>query len=344
MQIVRKRAYARAGLLGNPSDGYHGKTISFSVRNAWAEVVLYEWDTVEIVLAWDDRARFGSVHELARDVRLHGYYGGIRLIKATIKRFVDYCTRAGLPLHARNFSVRYGTNIPRQVGMAGSSAIIVATLRSLMAFYEVEIPPEVQPSLALAVEQEELKISGGLQDRVVQVYEGLVYMDFGREHEREQHGYRSYSYEPLDPALLPPVYVGYHYALSEPTEVFHNDIRGRFDRGDPAVVASMQTFAAIAERGRAALLAGDREELDRLVNENFETRCSIYRLPPWQVQMVEAARACGASAKFAGSGGAIVGFYTDRAMLERLTTALAALQCRVIEPEVATAVGQPVPA
>ena len=31
MVIIRKRAYARAGLLGNPSDGYHGKTISFIV-------------------------------------------------------------------------------------------------------------------------------------------------------------------------------------------------------------------------------------------------------------------------------------------------------------------------
>ena len=86
MYLVRKRAYARAGLLGNPSDGYHGKTISFSVRNFRAEVVLYEWDSVDIVLAEDDRARFGSVYDLARDVRLHGYYGGIRLIKATIKQ------------------------------------------------------------------------------------------------------------------------------------------------------------------------------------------------------------------------------------------------------------------
>ena len=51
MQIIRKRIYARAGLLGNPSDGYNGKTISVSVRNYWSEVVLYEWDTVEIVLA-----------------------------------------------------------------------------------------------------------------------------------------------------------------------------------------------------------------------------------------------------------------------------------------------------
>jgi glucuronokinase len=343
MQIVRKRAFARAGLLGNPSDGYHGKTISFSVRNHWAEVVLYEWDTVEIVLAWDDRARFSSVRELARDVRLHGYYGGIRLIKATIKRFVEYCERAGLTLHGRNFSIRYGTTIPRQVGMAGSSAIIIATLRSLMDFYGVEIPREVQPSLALAVEQEELKISGGLQDRVVQVYEGLVYMDFSREHERQLHGYRSYAYEPLDPDLLPPVYVAYHHALSEPTEVFHNDIRGRFDRGDGAVLAAMQTFAAIAEGGRAALLAGDREALDALVNRNFDTRRSIYQLPAWQVEMVEVARSCGASAKFAGSGGAIVGFYTDEAMFERLAAALSALQCRVLKPEVGAGLVRGIP-
>ena len=96
MFLTRKRAYARAGLIGNPSDGYHGKTISISVRNFWAEVVLYEWDSVDIVLAEDDRARFSSVHDLARDVRLHGYYGGIRLIKATIKRFVEYCQARGL--------------------------------------------------------------------------------------------------------------------------------------------------------------------------------------------------------------------------------------------------------
>jgi len=57
MFLARKRAFARAGLLGNPSDGYHGKTISMSVRNYWAEVVLYEWDSVDIVLSHDDRTR-----------------------------------------------------------------------------------------------------------------------------------------------------------------------------------------------------------------------------------------------------------------------------------------------
>jgi glucuronokinase len=332
MQIIRKRAYARAGLLGNPSDGYHGKTLAFSVRNFWAEVVLYEWDTVEIVLAEDDRARFTSVQDLARDVRLHGYYGGIRLIKATIKRFVDYCEQSGVALDRRNFSVRHSSTIPRQVGLAGSSAIIVATLRCLMEFYDVHITLDVQPSLALSVERDELKIAAGLQDRVIQVYEGLVYMDFAASVERMIDGYACYAYERLDPARLPTLYVAYHDALSEPTEVFHNDIRGRFDRGEPAIVTAMLRFASIAERGRTALLAGDLDALDALVDENFDTRRSVFTLPPWQIEMVETARRCGASAKFAGSGGAIVGLYRDTATLERLRRALSAIDCRLVVP------------
>jgi glucuronokinase len=331
---TRKRAFARAGLLGNPSDGYHGKTLSISVRNYWAEVVLYEWDSVEIVLADDDRAKFDSVHELARDVRLHGYYGGIRLIKATIKRFVEYCHMRGLALHDRKFSVRYQTTIPRQVGLAGSSAIIVATLRCLMEFYDVQLPLEAQPTFVLLVEQEELGITVGLQDRVIQVYEGLVYMDFDPRRERSVGGLRCYWYEPMDPALLPPLYVAHHATLGEPTEVFHNNIRERFNRGDAQVVGAMSCFAELAASGREALLAGDGERLARLIDANFDTRRRIYQLPPWQVEMVETARRCGASAKFAGSGGAIIGTCESEAMFEEVRASLAAIGSLTIRPQI----------
>jgi len=337
--LTRKRAYARAGLLGNPSDGYHGKTISISVRNYWAEVVLYEWDAVEIVLADDDRARFDSVHDLARDVRLHGYYGGIRLIKATIKRFVEHCCACSRPLHDRKFSVRYQTNIPRQVGLAGSSAIIVAMLRCLMDFYEVQIPLEAQPTFVLTVEQEELGIAVGLQDRVIQVYEGLVYMDFDTRSERVVDGLRCFHYEPLDPALLPPLYLAHHEILGEPTEVFHSNIRERFNRGDADVVEAMRRFAELAREGRDALLARDASQLARLMNANFDTRRGIYRLPQWQIDMVESARAAGASAKFAGSGGAIIGTYEDEAMFERVRRSLAGMGSRTIRPMVEDGAG-----
>ncbi len=334
MLLVRRRAYARAGLVGNPSDGYHGRTISLAVRNFWAEVVLYEWDSVDIVLAEDDRASFRSVQDLARDVRLHGYYGGIRLVKATIKRFVEYCEARKIRLHERAFSIRYETTIPRQVGLAGSSAIIVATLRCLMEYYDVAVPVAAQPMFVLSIEREELGIAAGLQDRVIQVYEGLVSMDFGRERERVVDGFKSYDYEPMDPGLLPPLYLAYSDHLSEPTEVFHNDIRGRFDRGEARVVEAMKGFARLAAQARTALLERDAARLGALMNENFDLRRTIYDLPAWQVQMVETARACGTSAKFAGSGGAIVGLLRDEAMFETLRARLGEIGSRTVRPRV----------
>jgi glucuronokinase len=334
MDIIRKRAYARAGLLGNPSDGYNGKTISIIVRNFWAEVVMYEWESVEIVQSKDDRARFRSIHDLTQDVQLHGYYGGIRLIKATIKRFVDYCRNRNLKLNDQNFSVRYDTNIPRQVGLAGSSSIIVATLRCLMKFYGIEIPIEQQPSLVLSVEVEELGISAGLQDRVIQCYEGLVYMDFDKSAERKVEGITFYAYERLDPSLLPPIYIAYHNELSEPTETFHNDIRGRYDSGELSVVNAMKRFGRLTVQGREALLSRDWERLSALIDENFDTRRSLYKLPSWQIKMIETARRCGASAKFAGSGGAVIGIYRDESMFAEICARMAEIGSHTIKPMV----------
>ena len=334
MQLIRKRAFARAGLAGNPSDGYHGRTIAFSLRNFWADVVLYEWDEIEVVTSQEDRSRFRTVHELAQDVRLHGYYGGIRLVKATIKKFVDYCDGRGLSLHDRNFSVRYQSSIPRQVGLAGSSAIIVATLRCLMEFYGIEIPRRVQPSLALSVETDELGIAAGLQDRVVQVYEGLIAMDFAKESMEELHGFRCGIYEVLDPSQLPLVYVAYRTDVSEPTEVVHNDLRARFDRGDAPVVQAMRDLADLTLEALRAIPNGDSRQLGALVDKNYQIRESICRIPKAQADMVTEARKAGASAKFAGSGGAIVGIYADADVRQRLETCLEAIGCQVLTPEI----------
>lgn len=36
--VIRSAVYARIGLLGNPSDGYFGKTLSLAIKNFHAEV------------------------------------------------------------------------------------------------------------------------------------------------------------------------------------------------------------------------------------------------------------------------------------------------------------------
>jgi glucuronokinase len=330
MRIIRKRAYARAGLLGNPSDGYNGKTIAFSVKNFWSEVTLYDWHTLEIIPSQYDHGRFRSIYELAEDVSSHGYYGGIRLLKATIKRFVEYCDAQGIQLHSQNFSVRYESHIPRQVGLAGSSSIITAMLRALLEFYDVEMPLEIQPSFVLSVETDELGISAGLQDRVIQAYEGMVYMDFAESQATQKNGITHYRYDYLDWSPQLPLYIAYHTQFGEPTEVFHNDLRGRYNRGDRDVVEAMTQFAQFAEDGRSAIESQDIPRLAELINANFDTRQRIAKLPQWQIDMVETARACGASAKFAGSGGAIVGTYSDASMIQTLSEKLGAIGSQVV--------------
>jgi glucuronokinase len=246
-----------------------------------------------------------------------------------VRKFWEYCRKHSLALHGRNFSLRYESNIPRQVGMAGSSAIIAATLRALMRFYDVEIPRELQPNLVLSVEREELGIAGGLQDRVCQVYETLVYMDFSRDL-IESRGYGEYT--PLDPALLPPLFMAFDATLSEPSGIVHSNIRQRWEAGEPKVRQAMLDLATNAEQGRAALLAGDHARLGELINKNFEIRRGILDLDPRHVAMVELARSLGASAHYAGSGGSIVGAYSGEAMFQALKDALGKMGCRVIKP------------
>lgn len=328
--IISAKAYPRAGLIGNPSDGYYGKTIAFVFRNFQAEVLLYETPELEILPNTRDHSRFADMRSLAEDVSLFGYYGGIRLLKASIKRFYNHCQQQNIKLEAKNFSIRYHSNIPAQVGLAGSSAIITAGLRALMRFYGVMIPKPVLANLILSVEKDELGISAGLQDRVAQVYEGLVFMDFDRAI-MEQTGCGRYEYLPLD--SLPPLYIAYRTDLSEGSEVFHNDIRGRFERGDRDVLEAMLFWADLTRQTRELLLRGQGRQIGDLLNASFDMRRKIYRISQGNIEMVETARAVGASAKFSGSGGAIVGAYADEAMFQRLTAALEARRIKVFKPE-----------
>ena len=329
--MIETRAYARAGLLGNPSDGYFGKTISFIIRNFRARVLLYPSARVEIKPSAADFPIWGSLEDLRRSTRWRGYYGGIRIIQALLMRFMDYCSEQGLELADRNFTIEYESNIPQRLGLGGSSAIITATLRALIEHYEVEIPQPVQANLALETETQELGVSAGLQDRVILVYEGLVFMDFAREL-MESNGYGNY--EEMDPGLLSNVYVAYRTSLSEGTEVFHSNIRARYDAGDPSVIEAMELWAEIAAQGRQALIDRDDDNLSRLINANFDLRSRIYRISAGNLEMVETARKTGASAKFAGSGGAIVGAYRDQAQFEQLSKELAKIGVAVIQPKV----------
>lgn len=82
---ITKRAYARVGLLGNPSDGYHGACISFSLSNFWAEVSL----TPSTKLCFlpnpaHDIVEFDSMASLKARLDTCGFYGGVRLLQVRL--------------------------------------------------------------------------------------------------------------------------------------------------------------------------------------------------------------------------------------------------------------------
>lgn len=328
---IESVAYSRAGLAGNPSDGYFGKIVSFIVRDFSAKVTLTESGKMEILPSDEDRPVFDSLRDMVQTIRLHGFYGGERLMKAAIRRFVEHCDAAGLKLHDRNFTLRYSSTIPRRVGLAGSSALITATLRGLMQFYQVDIPKPVLATLILGVENEDLGISAGLMDRVIQVYEGCVFMDLDRQHV-EDHGYGRY--EELDTTLLPNLYIAYRTDLAEGSEVFHNTIRERWLTGDPEIRTAMQDFAAYAQEVRDLLIAGRGNEIGPLIDKNFDRRRSLYTLSSGDLEMVDRARSVGASAKFAGSGGAITGTYDNDATYAALTKVFQGTGTTVFKPTI----------
>jgi glucuronokinase len=290
------RAFARAALLGNPSDGFGGKTIALVVRELVAEVTIREVA----------EARFDASAE-ART-----------LVDAAIARFARHRRR---PRPA--IAGRLATDIPRQVGLGGSSAIVIATLRALSRLYACELDPAAIAELALEVETEELGIAAGPQDRVVQALEGLVYMDFGDTAPAEPH-------QVLDPALLPPLFVAYAASAPQSSAGVHADLRRRFARGEREVVEAIEEIADLAEAGRRCLLDGDHQRLGELMDANLAARARMIELDPRHLLLIEIARSLGAPANYAGSGGAIVGLVPEGRDADELRGAFATAGCTLL--------------
>ncbi len=326
---METRAFARAGLLGNPSDGYFGKVIAISIKNFWAGVSLQESSVIQIKTNEQDWNTFRNIRELAEKIDLYGYYGGVRLIKAAIKKFYEFCLNQDIQLADKNFTIQYVSTIPRQLGLGGSSAIITAAIRALMEFYNVAIPMETFPSIILDAELDELGINAGLMDRVVQVYEGCIYMNLEENLIKEKgHGI----YEQLDPKLLPDLYIAYKPELGKESGRVLDDIRVGYEKGDRFVIDTLSHIAEKADLGKQALLQGNMDKLHDLMNENFDLRSKIMKISSGNLEMIQTARQCGASAKFAGSGGSIIGMVKDEDMYSRLVFELDKLEAKVIKP------------
>lgn len=327
------KVHARIGLIGNPSDGFYGKTISCIIKNYWATCFLvpnpdpydttvqfqpstisdtFYMPTIKAGVEWTDR---------------NGYNGTLRLFSATITVFYRHLTQKNLISQEElnkhsGFKAHSITNIPRQVGLAGSSALVMSFLKSFIKFYNVDIPPHIQANLALSAEVDELGIAAGHQDRVIQAFGGCVFMDFNKDF---MLGRGFGNYVPLDPQLLPKIWIGNSTYIAntiivayikDPKESgkVHSDVKARFAKGDPVVLQAMTDFASYADKCRDALESKRVDLIPALFTANIECRRRLYGdavVGAQTLKIIEIARSFGCAAKLSGSGGCVIGIPLD---------------------------------
>ncbi len=232
--------------------------------------------------------------------------GGLeRLVLAALRRFaarppsrvgesrgIESDRRRGLALECT-------TTIPRQVGMAGSSATIIATFRALSRLFDAPISRFEMAEMALATEVEDLGIAAGPMDRVIQSYEHVMLLELA--------GPRTEAcYEVLDSGLVPPVLLAWTPSTGRPSGLTHSDLRSRWERGEPDVLRAITELRSVVDLGLAAMRSGDTEAFADAVDRNYELRVSVTDVTEVDARMVQIARDHGGAAKLCGSGGSVV--------------------------------------
>jgi glucuronokinase len=323
MDAVTVVVPARVGLVGNPSDGHGGAVVAAPFDQRAATVHVRPYDELAIAGPGVEH-RWASLDDFLRSVATAGHPRSQRILTAALRCAVDHVTaRSGQPRPVR---LEWATTVPRSVGLAGSSALAVATIRALADAWNTHLDERVVAALALRAEVDELGVAAGWQDRIVQAVGVPVLVDVASIETCD--GYAV----PLVRRLTPPrpieVIVGWLASASADSGSYHGALRERAD----SLAEPMAQLGELARSAAEAVDAGDVARLADLVDATWRLRQSIVPLRPDHTALVEAVRGHGITATTPGSGGAVVAVPIDATEMSTATTALAdhgAQWCRV---------------
>jgi len=327
MSIVAARAFGRAALVGHPSDNFpeHGYDGAVLAMTLWCfHCTVQVWESPEITICHNDR-HFRSWDELLTHTARYGIFDEEPYLRAGLSVFGHHCRTHGLADRLdRNVSLRLlETNIPRQLGLSGSSAIVTAATRALMQFYaisEAEIPLTTQAWLVLQAEAE-ARTRGGLQDKLAQVYgaagHGLVRMEFPAAWHGRPDGAAARC-EPLDPGLLPPLALLYYPEGAKQSHQVHSRWDILFRQGGPEFLAAVRELPTLVPKTVAALQQRDWDEFGRLLDRGFELRLATCGTSAADLEAREMCRRRGIAFNQTGSGGAGILYSPDPARIAEL--------------------------
>ena len=299
--VVTCRVPARVGLVGNPSDGFGGAVLATVVPGLAATVrarpaagVLLGPAPVERSSAQPMSAAAWWDHAAA-----HGHGDEQRIIGAALWTVMRHLgVRHGIDL-------RWSTTVPRSVGLAGSSALAVATIDAACGVWGVALDRRVVAALALAAEVDVLGIAAGWQDRIVQAFDATVLVDTASMASID--GVDVPAVEVVRPGAPIRLVVGWSEQTASPSDGYHAALRTSPHR----LAAAMRDLAALAHAAADSVRTGDRDALAAAVDAGWRTRQAAAPLRVDHAALVDAVRAVGVGATTPGSGGSVVAVPLD---------------------------------
>jgi galactokinase/mevalonate kinase-like predicted kinase len=321
-------APARVNLLGNPSDLYGGAVLACSlplrarVELEPADGLALEYGSEQRRIAGrSDLALCGDLFDVARAALL-----------ADLDRQISG-RDDGDDVRLPALRIHYASDIPFGSGLAGSTALLVALLSALAAWRGEPLSPYGLAERSRVTERRLLGIACGWVDHYLCSFGGLRYVDLRGKDADDAPAHAPYAtvedlsgHVPSLPFVLAFTGVAHHSGS------VHAPIRARWERGEPAVVATYERMTAIAREGKRALLDADWPQLGALLDENHTLTRELGGSGEANERLIAAARSAGAlGAKLAGAGGGgtIVALWPDpdasaleRALLAAGATAL----------------------
>lgn len=294
---------ARAGVAGNPSDALGGAALAVPVTQLRARVEVRSSAAMTIRAAVP-AAPLRSVSSLVSAVGRYGHEGAERLVTAALVRLVAHLRETGQHVDDTPLDIAWCTDVPRSVGLAGSSALAIATIRALADRWGAALAPELVAALAFEAENVELGVAAGWMDRAVQAHDAPVLVETDRFH--DVGGRLLPSIAPVAVGADLELVVAWDPAGAAPSGRLHGSLRERAAAGDPEVAAGVERLVVAAHAAAGALGAGDPAALASAVDASCDARAALGALDAATGALVARARSAGGSATSAGSGGAVL--------------------------------------
>lgn len=286
--MIRVTAPGRAGIIGNPTDGYGGTMIACSIKNR-AQVTIEESDQLII------ENSFGrKVLKWRNDFENKGDYFDI--VRSVLRYFKLFDIKSKISID---------TNIPVQAGLAGSTAVLSAVISAVASYVGYKFHKYHLAEINRIIELHYMKCQCGYQDAYMTTFGGLNYLDFrGKEYYKDLDEEIYATVEPLRDYVKELPFVIAHTGIKHHSGNFHKPLRERWLEDEPEVVNAYNEIAHLAREGKKALLNCDWDQLAYLMNKNHELQDSLVNSGEQNNYMIKVAKENGAlAAKLAGAGG-----------------------------------------